>query len=131
MSEEKASAPASQKWGFMGWAISILPSIALVLSGIMKFVKPDGMEDGMAHLGWNMSRATGLGILEIACVVVYLIPQTAIAGAILLTGYMGGAIATHVRVDDPFIVQTLIGVLFWVGIWLREPRLRELIPLRK
>jgi uncharacterized membrane protein YphA (DoxX/SURF4 family) len=131
MSKDDPTSSAERKWVYIGWVIGILPSIALVLSGIMKFVKPVGMDDGMAHLGWDMSKATSLGILEISCVVVYLFPKTAILGAILCTGYMGGAIATHVRVDDPFVIQVLVGVLFWLGLWLREPRLRELIPLRK
>jgi hypothetical protein len=70
-------------------------------------------------------------VVEIACVLIYLIPRTAVIGAILLTAYMGGAIATHVRVGDPFWVQTVVGMAFWGGLWLRDPRLRQLIPITK
>jgi Mn2+/Fe2+ NRAMP family transporter len=72
-----------------------------------------------------------LGVVELASAVIYLIPQTAVLGAILLTGYMGGAIATHVRLEEPFIIQTMIGVVVWLGIFLRDARLRQLIPLRR
>ena len=74
----------------------------------------------------------GLGILELSVAVIYLIPQTSILGAILVTGYIGGAIATHVRIGDYFLVpHILIGVLVWLGVWLRDPRLRELLPIRR
>ena len=72
----------------------------------------------------------GLGILEIACTIIYAIPQTAVLGAILLTGYMGGAIATHVRVGEGVIPHIIIGVLVWLGLFLREPRLRAILPWR-
>ena len=77
-----------------------------------------------------MSQMTGLGILEAACTIVYLIPRTAYLGAILLTAYMDGAVATHVRVGEPFYLQVGLGVLVWLGLYLRDPRIRELIPLR-
>lgn len=77
-----------------------------------------------------MNVAFGLGILEVACVVVYLIPRTAVLGAILLTGYLGGAVATHLRVGDPCFGPILLGVVLWGGLFLRDPRLRTLIPLR-
>ena len=72
-----------------------------------------------------------IGILEILVAVIYLIPQTSVLGAILVTGYMGGAIATHVRISDPFYIQALIPILSWVGLWLRDPRIRELIPINR
>jgi hypothetical protein len=74
--------------------------------------------------------ATPLGILELTCTVLYLIPQTAVLGAILLTGYLGGAIATHVRLGEGIIMHVVIGIVFWLGIYLRDSRLRALIPLR-
>ena len=73
----------------------------------------------------------GLGILEVACTVIYLIPRTAVLGAILLTGYLGGATATHVRIGEPWFMPVLLGVVVWLGIYLRDPRLRALIPLRR
>ena len=84
----------------------------------------------MAHLGLPESLTIPLAVLEIACVLVYLIPATSVLGAILLTGYMGGAICTHLRVGDPFVVQIAVGVLVWLALYLRDPRLRALIPLR-
>jgi hypothetical protein len=71
-----------------------------------------------------------LGILEVSCVIIFLIPRTAVLGAILIAAYMGGATATHVRVGDPFYATVLVGVFVWLGLWLREPRLRALLPLR-
>jgi len=87
--------------------------------------------EGMPALGIPQSMVVPLGVVELTCAVVYLIPKTAILGAILLTGYMGGAICTHWRVGDSFMFQIGIGVLVWVGIFLREPKLRSLIPIQK
>jgi hypothetical protein len=86
--------------------------------------------EGMAHLGLPESLMVPLAILEISCVVTYLIPATSVLGAILLTGYIGGAICTHLRVGDPFFIQTALGILIWLGLYLRENRLKGLIPLR-
>jgi hypothetical protein len=86
--------------------------------------------EGMAHLGLPESMIQPLAILEISCVVIYLIPATSILGAILLTGYIGGAICTHWRVGDPFFIQIAIGIFAWLGLHLRESRLKGLIPLR-
>ncbi len=85
---------------------------------------------GMAHLGLPESLIVPLGILEISCVVIYLIPATSVLGAILLTGYIGGAICAHVRVGDPFFIQIALGICVWLGLYLRENRLKELIPVR-
>jgi hypothetical protein len=85
-------------------------------------------------LGYPASLAVGIGGLLLACVVVYAIPGTSILGAILLTGYLGGAVATHVRVSDPLfetLFPVIFGVLTWAGIFLRDDRLRTLIPLRR
>jgi hypothetical protein len=85
---------------------------------------------GMAHLGLPESLIVPLAALEVASVVIYLFPTTSVLGAILLTGYMGGAICTHLRVGDPVFVPVALGVLVWLGLYLRETRLRVLIPLR-
>jgi len=113
-----------------GRVISALPVLALVMSAVMKFVQPPDVAKGFEHLGWPMSLAIGLGILELTCTVIYVIPQTSVLGAILLTGYLGGATATHVRISDNFVAPIIIGVLVWLGLYLRDPRLRALIPLR-
>jgi hypothetical protein len=114
-----------------GRPISALVVIGLLFSGIMKFqeVSPEAAQ-GLEAIGWKESQLFGLGILEITCTVIYAIPQTAVLGAILLTGYMGGAISTHVRVGDGVIVHIIIGVLVWLGLFLREPRLRAILPWR-
>jgi hypothetical protein len=97
----------------------------------MKFVGGPAVEQGFAQLGLPLSMRVPLGVLEAACTLVYLIPATSVLGAILLAGYVGGAICTHWRVGDPFFLQVLIAILIWVGIYLREPRLKALLPVRK
>lgn len=126
---ENTNGRGKQFW--IGFALSILPSLLLLFSATGKFLKPTGMEENLTPLGWRMDQMTGLGILEAAVVVIYLIPRTSVLGAILITGYMGGAIATHVRIGDYLIlVHILIGVAVWLGLWLRDPRLRALLPLK-
>ena len=121
---------ASGRTMWAGRAISVLASLVFLMSAVMKLVGGPALEQGMAHLGIPLSLAVPLAILEISCVVVYLVPATAVLGAILLTGYMGGAICTHLRVGDPFYVQIALGVLVWLGLYLREGRLKGLVPLR-
>jgi hypothetical protein len=116
---------------WIGHILSILPCLLLMFSAVMKLVQPPGTPEGFAHLGVPLTQATGLGILEIACTVIYLIPRTSVLGVILLTGYLGGATAIHLRVGDPFIMQPLLGVLLWGGLFLRDPRLRALIPITR
>jgi hypothetical protein len=113
-----------------GRGVSILVSLLFVMSSLMKFGGGTEVTQGMAHLGLPESLVIPLAILEMSCVVVYLIPATSVLGAILLTGYIGGAICTHLRVGDPFFLQVAIGVLIWLGLYLREERLKPLIPLR-
>ncbi len=102
----------------------------LLVSGVMKLVKPANLVTEFARLGYDDNIAFALGIVEIACTVAYLIPQTSVLGAILLTGYLGGAVATHVRIGDQFIPPIAFGVLVWLGLYLRDARLRALLPLR-
>jgi hypothetical protein len=116
---------------WLGWVLTILPCLLLLLSASFKFIKGPDFEKGIEHIGWTVSKMTVLGILEISCTILYLIPETAVLGAILLAAYLGGATATHVRVDDPFFMPILAGVLVWLGLWLREPRLRALTPFRQ
>jgi hypothetical protein len=111
--------------------MSALPALLLLMSAVMKFINPPPVVEGFAHLGLPESLALGLGILELVCTVVYLIPQTSVLGAILLTGYLGGATVTQLRVGDPFLMPVVIGALIWGGLFLRDTRLRELIPLRR
>lgn len=127
----QTTTPVSKIALWTGWIMSVLPVLMLVMSAVMKFLKPQPVLDGFTHLGFPEKLATPLGIVELTCTVLYLIPQTAVLGAILLTGYLGGAICTHVRVGDPFHTVVIFGVLVWGGLFLRDPRLRALIPLRR
>ena len=122
---------ASGKIVWVGRVISTLVSLLFAMSAIMKLRGGAEVVQGMAHLGLPESLIVPLGILEISCVVIYAIPATAVLGAILLTGYIGGAILAHLRVGDPFFVQIAIGILIWLGLYLRENRLKALMPLRK
>ena len=121
----------SKKMLWAGRIMSALPVLGLLFSGVMKLVQPPGLAEGFTHLGWPVNLALALGILELACTVVYVIPRTAFLGAILLTGYLGGAVATHVHIGESFLPVILMGVLIWGGLFLRDPRLRALIPLRR
>jgi hypothetical protein len=122
---------ASGKAVWTGRVITAVVSLLFLFSAGMKFVGGADVRQGMAHLGLPEPMIIPLGILEAACTVIYLIPATSVLGAILLAGYIGGAICTHWRVGDPFLPQVAIGLVVWLGIYLREPRLKALIPLRK
>src|SRR5947209_3018028 len=114
-----------------GWIIGVLPVLLLLFSAIMKLSKSAGVVKGFAQFGYPEHLLVPIGITEFACTILYLIPQTAVLGAILLTGYFGGAVATQVRVSDPtFILPALCGVLLWLGLFLRDRRLRALVPFR-
>ena len=115
---------------WVGRVISGLVSLVFAMSAFMKLKGGAEVIQGMAHLGLPESLIMPLAILEISCVVIYLIPATSVLGAILLTGYMGGAICTHLRVGDPFFIQIALGIFVWLGLYLRENRLKGLIPLR-
>jgi hypothetical protein len=130
MRSETYVAPVSKKMLWAGWILSVLPALALLMSGVMKLLKPAEVVEGFTHLGWDENLALALAIVEIGCTVVYLIPRTAVLGAILLTGYLGGAIATHVRIGEQFVAPLILGLLIWGGLYLRDARLRALIPLR-
>jgi hypothetical protein len=118
-----------------GWAISGLLILFLAFDGAIKLVPLDIVTQTMGELGWptTVSMARTLGVLTLACTILYAIPRTAVFGAILLTAYLGGAIATHVRIGNPLFSHTLfgvyLGVMAWGGLYLRDERLRALIPL--
>ena len=114
-----------------GRVMTALPALMFLMSAGMKLAKPPMVVEGMAKSGIPEHLAVPIGILELACTIVYLIPQTAVLGAILLTGYLGGAIMTHLRIGEAWISPAIIGVLVWGGIFLRDSRLRTLIPLRR
>ncbi len=124
--------PKGRLW--TGRILSNLLGLLLILDGVAKLFKPAPVVEGTLRLGYPESVIIGLGIVLIACTVLYLIPTTSVLGAILLTGYLGGAIATHVRVGDnlfSIVFPVILGSLLWGGLYLRDDRLRTLIPLRK
>jgi len=108
-----------------------LPAPLLLFSASGKFMMPKQAVEGFAHLGWPVGTALPLGIVEVACTVLCLIPRTAVLGAVLLTGYMGGAMATHVRIGEPWFLQAAVAVVVWLGLYLRDRRVRALLPLRQ
>ena len=115
---------------WVGRVISVLVSLLFLLSAFFKLKDGPEILKSFTHLGIPQSMMVPLAILEISCVVIYLIPATSVIGAILLTGYVGGTICTAWRVGDPVYLQILLGLLIWLGIYLRESRLKALIPLR-
>jgi hypothetical protein len=128
-SNTQTASPWWMPWA--GYVVSALPALILLMSGIGKLVTPtETLKEQIAPIGWDVSLMLWLGILEVGCTIIYVIPRTSVLGAILLTGYMGGAIATHVRIFEPFALQLLIGVFVWLGLYLRDARLRALLPLR-
>ena len=113
-----------------GWIMSILPVLLLIMSASFKFIQPTGFAEGVTEMGYTSGQMFKLGFVEIGCTLLYLIPRTSILGAILLTAYMGGAVTTHFRVDQMFIIQVLVGVLVWGGLYMRDLRIRALIPFK-
>jgi hypothetical protein len=125
------TALASKKMLWTGRILSALPILLLLFSGVMKLMKPATVVEGFAHYGYPENLTLLIGTLEIFCCVVYLIPRTSVLGAILLTGYLGGATASNVRIGDrSYLITVVLGILVWAGLYLREARLRALIPLR-
>jgi len=132
----KKRGPRSRRFArlWAGRIISALPALFLLMDGIMKLFKPAPVVEATVKLGYPESTIIGMGIVLLVCTVLYLISRTAILGAILLTGYLGGAVATHVRVGEGLfsvLFPVIFGVLLWGGLWLRDARLRSLIPLRR
>ena len=130
MESKPPTAPVSKPARVTGYILSIVPVLMLLFSGAMKFIPSTQLNEGFAHLGWPIGLAPVLAVLELGCTIIYLIPRTSVLGAILLTGYMGGAIATHVRIEEAVYLHVAFGVMLWGGLWLRDPRLRALIPLK-
>jgi DoxX-like family len=117
-----------------GWLVSGFASAFMLMDGTMKLFRPAVVIEGTVKLGYPTSAIVPLGIVVLICTLLYLVPRTAVLGAILLTGYLGGAVATHVRVGDPLfshvLFPTYLGALFWLGLYLRDARLRALVPFR-
>jgi hypothetical protein len=120
------------------WAGRILSGLGaafLAFDASLKVLMVAPAVQGSAELGWSPELVHRLGLLQVACLVVYLFPRTAVLGAILWTGYLGGAIATHARIGNPVFSHTLfpvyVAALLWLGLWLRDMRLRALVPFSR
>lgn len=124
------TAKVSMKTKIIG-AVVAFPAIGLLaVSAVFKFFPPKEAAENSEKMGWSTGLMVPLGIVEVASTVLYLIPQTSVLGAVLLTGYLGGAVAAHVRVGEPWFIPVGLGVLLWLSLVIREPRLRRLLPLR-
>lgn len=124
--------PASRLW--TGRVLTAIPILFLTFDGASKVMNVAPVREAMVQLGYSADAGVGIGIILLACVALYAIPRTAVLGAILLTGYLGGAIATHVRIGNPLFSHTLfpiyIAAMIWGALYLRDARLRALVPLR-
>ena len=123
--------PQNKAMTIIGWILTGLVSALLAgPSAGFKLAKAKDAVEGMQKFGYPEKTLVPLGVVEAACAVLYVVPKTAVLGAVLLTGYLGGATATHVRVEDAFITPIVIGVFVWLALWLRDPRVRSLLPIR-
>jgi hypothetical protein len=117
----------------VGWVLTALPGVFLFADAVMKLMKLPAVVEATAKLGYPKDVIVPLGIVLLTCTVLYLLTRTAVFGAVLLTGYLGGAVATHVHTDRgafEVFFPVALGALLWLGLYLREPRLRVLVPLR-
>ncbi|MBV8781007.1 MAG: DoxX family protein [Phycisphaerae bacterium] len=133
MKLESSATAGSKLFLIVGWVISAIPILMMGVGGIvMAATNPQMVEKGMVDHGYPGHLAHTILALEIGCAVIYAIPQTAVLGAILMTGYLGGATATHVRVEETqWIMPVIFGVMVWLGLFLRDQRLRVLLPIRR
>ena len=130
---ESTSVSRGRMWA--SWIITGVVTALLLLDVAVKFAQPAAVLAGFARSGWPIQLSSTLGVILLVCTVLWLIPRTAVLGAILLTGYLGGAVASNLRLESPLFSNTLFpvyfGVLIWGALWLRDARIRELTPLRK
>jgi hypothetical protein len=124
----------SKKALWTGRILSGLAVLFLLWDATMKVLQHPMAMQGTKQAGYPESVVLYLGIVQLVCLVLYLVPRTSVLGAILWTGYLGGAVASHVRIGDPLFSHALfpvyVGALLWLGLWLREPRLHAVLPLR-
>jgi hypothetical protein len=134
MQSTAETAATSNKMLWIGRIISAILALFLLFDSAMKFVKPAIVVETTVKLGYPENLISVLGIVLLVCTLAYVIPQTSILGAILLTGYLGGAVASHLRAGDPLFAvffPVVFGMLLWGGLFLRDARLSALIPLRR
>jgi DoxX-like family len=117
-----------------GRVLSGLMALLFVLDGVGHLMKPAPVVEAFARLGYPLSASVGIGVLALICTALYVTPRTSVFGAILLTGYLGGAVSTHVRAGSTLfetIFPVILGVLMWAGIFVRDAQLPKLIPVRR
>jgi hypothetical protein len=135
MTEFTQSGPVPKKRVWTGRILSGVGVAFLIFDIVIHLMKPAQVVQGFTDLGWSPSLARPLGILELACLILYLIPGASVLGAVLLTGYLGGAVATNLRVGAPLVSNTLfpiyVALFLWGGLVLRNERLRAVFPLQK
>ena len=134
MSESIAAPVQPVRWKlWTGRVLTAIPALMMLISGVLKVLNgPMVVGTFTKTFGYPASAVVPIGIIELSCAIVYLIPSTQVLGAILVAGYFGGAIASHTRIGDPSLIGPLIlGLMAWGGLYLREPRLHALLPLRK
>lgn len=126
------SSPVSKTALWIGRVMSALPVLLVLFGSVMKLMKTTSVIEGFVRAGVPERLIIPVGVIELVCVIVYVIPQTAVLGAILMTGLLGGATITTLRIADPtYPMPVVLGMLAWGGLFLRDTRLRELIPIRK
>jgi hypothetical protein len=128
-----ASASPARGWQFwLGWVLTLLPALMLLSGSITAWLALPKVVEGIAQAGWPVDVLRVIGTLEFVCAVLFIIPRTAVFGALLMTAYLGGATASHVRLHQgQWVVPVVFGVIVWAAMLLREPRLRAVLPLRK
>jgi uncharacterized membrane protein YphA (DoxX/SURF4 family) len=115
-----------------GWVLTVLIGLMMTFGGVYVLTDPPELkEQFVGKFGYPEDLALAIGIVELCCAALYLIPRTSILGAVLLTGYLGGAVATHVRIHDNFVTAVIVGMLVWLAVYLRDPRVRALLPFRR
>ena len=134
MNSVSTLAPTSTPLLWTARILSTLVILFMLFDATIHIMKPAPVADAFARLGYPLSASVGIGILELLCLLAYAIPRTALLGAVLLTGVLGGAVSTHVRAGSPafeaYIFPAILGAMIWGGIWLRDSRLRAIFPLR-
>ena len=135
---DEATVPRQPRYAlWAGWTLSSLSVAFCLMDGVMKLLHPQFVIDATRQIGWRADPVTlvALGAILLVSTALYALPRTAVLGAILLTGYLGGAVAAHARHADPLLTHDLfgayLGILVWGGLWFRDSRVRALIPFRR
>ena len=122
----------SKAMTWIGWILSILVALQFFMGAAISLIRPPAMAQEMAKqfkiFGFTEEILPVLGIIMLVCAILYIIPRTAVLGAVLLTGYLGGAVVTHLRVHDVFVMPIIVGILAWLALYLRDQRVRALLP---